>query len=184
MQESEQMDLAVHMAAMMARFEARCDRIEQRLNALTQQVPAQIDEHTERWLQTVSGQVESVARAGLEPPLAEGRRGIQGIAAEADQTVRTLQMTQRDVASIVRRVWIGAGVSLALSLAALVVTYEMLYGHYENRYATLKSQVDYLDAVNQADVAPCGNGRLCARIDGKAPPAGDKKQYRLVELRP
>jgi hypothetical protein len=184
MQEDEQMALAAQMAAIMARFETRCDRIEQQLHALAQQVPAQMEEQTARWLQTASGQVEGVARAGLETPLAEGRQRVQGIAAEADQTVRTLQGIRRDFSSMARWVWIGVGASLAFSLVALVGTYEMLYGHYATRYDELKSQVNYLDAINHSDVVPCGEGRLCARIDDKAPKVGDKKQYRLIEPRP
>lgn len=183
MQDDEQRALAIQMAAMLAQFEARCDRIEQRLHALAQQVPAQMEEQTGRWLQTASGQVEGAARAGLEPPLAEGRQSVQRITTEADQTVRALQAARRDFMSISRRVWIGAGVSLVLSLVALIGAYHMLYGHYASRYEALKAQVTYLDAVNYSDVVPCGEGRLCARIDDKAQRLGDKKQYRLVEPR-
>lgn len=183
MQEDEQVALAIQMASVIAQFEARCERIEQRLNALAQQVPALLEEQTGRWLQTASGQIDIVTRAGLESSLTEGRRSIQNIAAQADQTVGTLQATRRDVGSIARWIWLGAGIALALSLAALTGTYEMLYGQYATRYETLRSQVNYLDAINRSDVVPCGEDRLCAHIDDKAPRLGDRKQYRLVEPR-
>lgn len=184
MRDDEQVALATQIAATMAQFEARCERIEQRLQALAQQVPAQIEEQTGRWLQVASGKVESVARAGLEPPLAEGQRSVQRVATEADQTVKALQAARHDFVPIARRVWLGAGMSLVLSLVALIGTYLMLYGHYAIRYEALKSRVAYLDAIQASDVVPCGEGRLCARIDDKAQRLGDKKQYRLIELKP
>ncbi|WP_230599032.1 hypothetical protein [Xanthomonas albilineans] len=87
-------------------------------------MPSQFQEHLARWLQSASGHVESVTRAGLEPPLAEARDKVQGIAMAADQTARALQLTRRDMISIVRWVWIGVGVSLLCALVALVGTYK------------------------------------------------------------
>ncbi|CBA16291.1 hypothetical protein [Xanthomonas albilineans] len=184
MHDDEQTVLSVQMAAMIERFEARCDMIEHRLGALAEQVPSQVQEQMARWLQSASGQLESVTRAGLEPPLAEARDRVQGITTAADQTVRALQLTRRDMTSIVRWVWIGGGVSLLCALVALVGTYKMLYGDYATRYDTLRAQLNYMEAINRSDIVPCGDGRLCVNIDEKAPKVGDKKQYRLVKPRP
>lgn len=184
MEDDELRALAEHIVAAIARVDQRCDLLEQQQQAFLQQAYGAFEEQTGRWLQTVAGQFEHVARSGLESPLAEGRRSMQGIAAEADQTARTLQGTRRDVASVLHWVWIGTAVSLVFSIVALVGTYEMVYGYYQTKFNELKSQVTYLDAINRSDVVPCGDGRLCARIDDKAPRAGDKKQYRLIEPRP
>jgi hypothetical protein len=108
---------------------------------------------------------------------------VHGLVAETDKAVMTMQSARRGVTSILRWVLIGSGVSLLLSIVALFGTYQMLYSHYQTDYDALKSQVTYLDAVNHSDVVPCGDGRLCARIDDKAQRVGDKKQYRLIELR-
>ncbi|WP_235430477.1 hypothetical protein [Xanthomonas sp. MUS 060] len=184
MHDDEQADLDIHIAAMIKRFDARCDLIEHRLGALAEQLPSQAQEHLARWLQSASGQVESITRTGLEPPLAEARDRVQGITTAADQTVRALQLTRRDMTSIVRWVWIGAGVSLLFALVALMGTYKMLYGDYATRYDALKVQLNYMEAINRSDIVPCGDGRLCVNIDDKAPKFGDKKQYRLVKPRP
>ena len=156
-------------------------RIDQHDERLAQQVPAIIEEQTARWLRTISGQVETAARAGLEPRLVACQQRVQGMAAETDKAVIAMQGARRGLTSILRWVMIGAGVSLLLSIVALFGTYDMLYGHYQTRYDELKSQVTYLDALNHSDVVPCGDGRLCARIDDKSPRVGDKKQYRLIE---
>lgn len=79
--------------------------------------------------------------------------------------------------------WSWASV-LALCLLSLVANYEMIYGYYHQRIATLAAQADMVDAVNHADIVACGDGRLCARIDGKAPRGGDKNPYRMIAPRP
>ena len=72
---------------------------------------------------------------------------------------------------------------LVLCLISLGITYEASYGYYRNRYAQLVGSMNYMEALNRSDVVPCGDGRLCAHIDAKAQPVGDKKQYRLIELK-
>ncbi len=176
MQEDDFRILAERLLAAVARMDQHDER-------LAQQVPAIIEEQTTRWLRTVTGQVEAAARAGLEPPLVACQQRVQGLAAETDKAVIAMQGARRGLTSILRWVMIGACVSLLLSIIALFGTYEMLYGHYQTRYDELKSQVTYLDALNHSDVVPCGEGRLCARIDDKAQRVGDKKQYRLIESR-
>jgi hypothetical protein len=176
MEENEFRMMAERLLAAVAHLDRRDSRLEQ-------QLPAIIEEQIARWLRTVAGQVEIAASAGLEPALATCQQHVRGLAAETDKSVIAMQGARRELASILRWVLIGAGVSLLLSIIALFGTYEMLYGHYQARYDTLKSQVTYLDAVNHSDVVPCGEDRLCARIDDKASRVSGKKQYRLVELR-
>nr|WP_233176511.1 hypothetical protein [Dyella sp. ASV24] len=177
MQEDEFRILADRLLAAVAHMDGRDER-------LVQQVPAVIEEQTSRWLRTVAGQVETAARSGLEPPLAAYQQRVQSLSAETEKAVATLQGARRDLMSVLRWVWIGACVSLLLSIVALVGTYEMLYGHYQTRYDELKSKVGYLGAINRSDVVPCGDGQLCARVDDKSPRYGEKKQYRVVEPRP
>lgn len=165
------------------RLLAAAARMDQRDEQLAQQAPAIFEEQTARWLGTVSGQIETAARMGLEPPLVACRQRVQALTAETDKAVVVVQGAKRELGAILRWVLIGNGVSLLLAIIALVGAYEMLYGHYQTRYNELKSQVTYLDAVNHSDVVPCGEGRLCARIDDKAPRLGDKKQYRLIAPR-
>jgi hypothetical protein len=158
-------------------------RMDQHDEQLAQQVPALMEEQTTRWLRTVSGQIETAARTGLEPPLAFCKQRVQGLSAETDKSVMAMQGATRGLTSILRWVIVGACVSLLFSLVALLGTYEMLYGHYQTRYDELKSKVTYLDAINRSDVVPCGDGQLCAHIDDKAARVGDKKQYRVVAPR-
>jgi hypothetical protein len=110
-------------------------------------------------------------------------RKLEEMIAKADRAVDDLAKSQAAFASQRRRLFWGLGAVVLLCLVSLVATYEGLYGFYQARYDKLVQQVTYLDAVNRADLVPCGDGRLCARVDDKAPRVGDKKQYRPVELR-
>ncbi len=75
------------------------------------------------------------------------------------------------------------GSLLVLCLLSLMVNYQAIFGYYHERLAQQMGQMNYMDAINRSDVVPCGDGRLCARVDDKAPRVGDKKQYRLIGLR-
>lgn len=157
------------MANVMARFEERCGRIEEKID---------------RWLQCCAGQVETTVRSGFGPPVTEFQQTVRGVTAEAARTTRGLGTIRGDFASQRRWMLWGVGVALMACLASLVATYELAFGFYQARYDVLRAQVAYLDAVNRADVATCGDGRLCARIDDSAPRLGDRMQYRLIKLRP
>jgi hypothetical protein len=58
MEENEFRMMAGHLLAAIARMDQRDQRLEQ-------QLPAIMEEQTARWLKTLSGQVETVTRAGL-----------------------------------------------------------------------------------------------------------------------
>jgi hypothetical protein len=184
MQEAELEILAAQLAEVLVRFEERCQRNEQLQKAAAEQLPTMVEDRLGRWLQTATGQVDSAVRAGFGPPLAACAQSTRGFTEETDKAVRTLQGARSDFTSMRRWVLWGLCASLVLCIVALVGTYQLLYGYYQTRYDQLKSQVTYLEAINRSDVAPCGDGRLCAHIDEKAPHVGDKGQYRLVELRP
>ncbi len=184
MQEDELAALVAKMGAVIVRFEQRCEATDQQQSALTQQLPAMLEEKVDGLFQTLSGQASVALREGLGPPTDHLQQRLRSIAAEAEQTTRALKAAQADIASQRRLMWWGLGAVLVLSLISLVATYQSLYGFYQSRYTQLKAQVTYLDAVNRADVVPCGDGRLCAHVDPKSPRFGDKKQYRVVEPRP
>jgi len=171
------------LKAIVDRLLATVARMDQYDEQLEQRVPAIIEEQTTHWLKTVTGKAETAAWEGLQPPLLACQLRVQNLATEIDTAVTVLQGAQRGLASITRWVMIGMAVTLLFSLIALFGTYAMLYGHYQTRYNALVAHDTYLDTVNRADVVPCGDGQLCARIDDKAPRYGDKKQYRVVEPR-
>ncbi|NID04471.1 hypothetical protein HBF26_06215 [Luteibacter jiangsuensis] len=112
------------------------------------------------------------------------RHEVSEMVGRINRAARGFEVHALNLAHLRRRLYLGMGGMLLLSLAGVVLVYQALYGHYRQEYERLLGEVAYLKAVNGADVAPCGDGRLCARIDGAAPPLGGDGQYRLVLPRP
>ncbi|MGS1121003.1 hypothetical protein [Rhodanobacter sp. UC4436_H3] len=184
MEEDELTALAATLSVVISRFEQRCQRIEAQQGELLQHLPAMLQDKVDGVLQTLSGQAGVAVREGLGAPAEHYRQRVQVAAAEAEQATRALASVQAEMASQRRWMRWGLGAVLALSLISLAATYESLYGFYQARYARLRAQVTYLEAVNHADVVPCGDGRLCARVEHNSPRYGERKQYRVVAPRP
>ena len=106
----------------------------------------------------------------------ELQRALDQVFAQTEQVTAALMAAQEAFASQRKRLYWGLGAVVGLCILSLVATYEALAGHYQKEFAQLQAQVSYMQAINRSDVAPCGDGRLCARIDGK-------KQYQMIELR-
>lgn len=183
MQEEELTALSERIGSAVARFEQRCQGIEQQHSALAQQLPALLEEKIDALLQTFSGHAGAAVREGLSAPTDHFQHRLRTAATEAEQATRALKTAQAEMASQRRFMWWSLGAVLLLSVLSLVATYESLYGFYQTRYTRLRAQVTYLKAVNAADVVPCGDGKLCARVEGNAPRYGEKKQYRVVAPR-
>jgi hypothetical protein len=49
--------------------------------------------------------------------------------------------------------------------------------------AQLRASIDYVDRISRADIAPCGEGRLCATFEKNGPRYGNQRQYRAINLR-
>lgn len=112
------------------------------------------------------------------------QRRMEAVLDKADRAASAFATAQDALAAQRRKNFWILGIVLALCLASLITTYLCLYGFYQARYDELRAKVSYLDAINRSDVVPCGDGKLCARVDDKAPRYGDKKDYRVVAPRP
>lgn len=103
---------------------------------------------------------------------------------QARRATDALTAAQGSYLSQRRRVWIVVGGVLGLCLLTLVVTWQAAAGYYHERLATLRAEVQYMDAIHRSDVVPCGDGKLCASVDVKAGRFGERKQYYIVKPRP
>lgn len=103
---------------------------------------------------------------------------------------QTLQAATGDYAQAQRRLVLKAsrGMLLAtagLAVAALIAAASAIYLLHTTRQelARLHPQRDYLEAIAKADWVPCGDGRLCARVEPKGARYGEGGQYRRIEPR-
>ena len=53
--------------------------------------------------------------------------------------------------------------------------------YWNDKSASARAELTWVDAVNQADFVPCGEKRICANVDLKAEPISGK--YRPVKPR-
>jgi hypothetical protein len=176
-------------SALMEQFERRCIEIEKRqqglshdLQTLAGQVPAAFRQSADNSLQLLSRELLGKLRDGLEQPVAayEQRLREAGVLlGEGSQILATqLQRMQHLHRHLM---WKTTGVALA-SLLLLVAGGTWLSTHYYRVIGENQVAAGLLKAYNAADVVVC-EGRLCANVDRKGSPRGDKGQYLPVKRR-
>ena len=189
MHQDELMALVSKTAALMEQFERRCIEIDERQQALShdlqrlaQQVPLTIRQSADSSLQMLPRELLGKVQDGLEQPVAayEQRLREAGVLlGEGSQLLATqLQRMQRLHRHLM---WKTAGVALA-SLLLLVAGGIWLSMHYYRVIGENQVAAGLLKAYNAADVVVC-EGRLCANVDRKGSPRGDKGQYLPVRTR-
>jgi len=144
------------------------------------------DAQVARLERTIRQEAETASRlfdVEVERCLKAARQEQDIIFGQLRAAVRKVEASHDAFFRFRKRLYVGAGSLLALSVVSLVIVYQALFGHYRQEYARLIAEVKFMDAINKADVAPCGDGRLCARVSKGAARFGDRKDYRLVEPR-
>ena len=185
------------MKALMLQFGAIAERLTQR-NAETvrqvEQVGAGLGRRADQLGNSADALSRSVIRAveqqageavqrGIVDVLQRCNSQLQATAHAADATGQHLRDLHRQLQRERRNwVWLGSG---ALVIGALLCVAASAYavvssGKQAEQY---RLQGDFLRAVNNSDVVPCGE-RLCANIDDSAPRVGRGKRYRPVQPRP
>lgn len=163
-QEAEQM--FDQIAALVARFNRRCDQSSAELLKLTQQVPVALRKAAEDELRQLPGEVMGSIRQGLERTVTDYERRLETTVQQLQRTVGTLIQHMEQLESASRRhVWKGAAIAWG-TLVALFVAGGWLLSGYREEIERNQIEADLLRAYNQADVTLC-DGRLCARVDRK-----------------
>lgn len=110
--------------------------------------------------------------------------------AHADETLQ--QATRRYAhaqqsleTQITRRMWIASATMLVAGVLGLgAVAYSVGIIHEKrSELAQLRTSLDYWERVARADLAPCGEGRLCATFETNGPRYGSQRRYRAINLR-
>ncbi|WOB28664.1 MULTISPECIES: hypothetical protein [Xanthomonas] len=110
--------------------------------------------------------------------------------ANAEQAVQ--QATQRYVhaqhaleTTATRRMWIASIALLVSGVLGLgAVAYSIgIIDEKRNELVQLRASIDYWERVARADLAPCGEDRLCATFEKNGPRYGNQRQYRAINLR-
>ncbi|WP_372360533.1 hypothetical protein ACDH70_17925 [Xanthomonas axonopodis pv. poinsettiicola] len=110
--------------------------------------------------------------------------------ATADETLqhatrRYMQAQQTLETRSTRRMWIASATMLVagvLGLGAMAYSVDIVK-EKRHELAQLRTSIDYWERVAQADLAPCGEERLCATFEKNGPRYGKQRQYRAINLR-
>lgn len=183
MNETECMTLVSQAAQLMEQFERRCDRLGGRLQglmqdmqALTAQLPRVVEQAADASMQALPARVTRETREGLGQAVQQYRQHLQASGEEVSSSTRALAERIRRLEQLHRHLlWKTFG-AVALCLALLLAGGAWLSLHYRKAIEQNRLSAQLLKAYNDADVNLC-DGRLCARVDLKAPRFGERRQY-------
>jgi hypothetical protein len=192
MDEQALSDLISKTAMLMEKFERNCTDIDQRqqalaqqLNDLTQRLPQVVRQSAESSLQVLPGEVLGKVQSGLEQPVSQYEKRLNDAGTRVNEGSGALaQQLQRMEKLHKQLVWKTAAVAVGSMLLVLVGGI-WLSSHYYAIIREYQLSADLLKAYNRADVTLCGkNGeQLCANVDREAQGYGDQGQYVPVKPR-
>jgi ElaB/YqjD/DUF883 family membrane-anchored ribosome-binding protein len=192
MDEQALSDLISKTAMLMEKFERNCTDIDQRqqalaqqLSDLTQRLPQVVRQSAESSLQVLPGEVLGKVQSGLEQPVSQYEKRLNDAGTKVNEGSGALaQQLQRMEKLHKQLVWKTAAVAVGSMLLVLVGGI-WLSSHYYGIIREYQLSADLLKAYNRADVTLCGkNGeQLCANVDREAQGYGDQGQYVPVKPR-
>ena len=166
-----------------ANIDARLQALGEELQGLTQQLPAVVKGASRDLLQTLPGEMADTVRAGLGQSLVAYRQRVETANADIARAAQALAGQLGQLQSLHRRlVWKTSATVLA-ALALLLGGGAWLSAHYARVIRDNQLSAELMRAYNSADVVLCGNGQLCANVDGKRAHYGERGQYLPVKPR-
>lgn len=190
MQSDELNALIDKTATLMVQYERRGAHIGARLQALgdelqglTRQLPAAVRGATHDLLQTLPGEMAETVRDGLGQSLGAYRQGLDAANAEIAQAARALTGQIVQLQSLHRWLIWKTVATVLVALVLLLGGGAWLSTHYAHVIRDNQMSAELMRAYNSADVVLCGDGQLCANVDGKRAHYGERGQYLPVKSR-
>ncbi|MEO6800191.1 MAG: relaxation protein [Rhodanobacter sp.] len=177
-------------ASLMEQYERRGAVIDSRLQALgdalqglTQQLPAVVKTSADDVLQTLPDQLSVVLHCGLGQSMSDYTRRLDASGRDVEKASQALAGQIGRLQQLHRHlIWKTMG-AVVLALALLLAGGAWLSMHYSRVIHDNQISAELLKAYNGADVALCGDGKLCANVDTRSTPYGERRQYLPVRLR-
>lgn len=189
MQQDELTALIDKTATLMVQYERRGAGIDTRLQALgdtlqglAQQLPGVVRASVQDLLQSLPGEMASTVREGLGHAMGEYRQSLRTASGEVEKASQALAGQISHLQRLHRQlIWKTVGTSM-ITLALLLAGGAWLSMHYARVIKDNQLSAELMKAYNGADVVLCGDGGLCANVDGKGARYGDHRQY--LPIRP
>ncbi|RXD74284.1 hypothetical protein DB799_23685 [Xanthomonas perforans] len=181
--------LTTLVASMQQREQRLREVVAEQLHVL-QNAASNADAKVTRALDNALPRLTQLTNQALTQTLEPAAKRFNKEMATADETLqqatrRYAQAQQSLETRSTRRMWIASATMLLAGLLALgAVAYSVgIVTEKRTELAQLRASIDYLDRVSRADLAPCGEGRLCATLEKNGPRYGNQRQYRAINLR-
>ncbi|MCE4349781.1 hypothetical protein LYZ86_10945 [Xanthomonas hortorum pv. cynarae] len=165
------------------------DLIVEQLQVL-QSAVGSADYKVNRVLENALPRLTQLTNQALSQTLEPAAKRFNKEMAHADETLqqatrRYTQAQQSLETRITRRMGMASATMLVAGVLGLgTVAYSVgIINEKRTELAQLRAAIDYMDRVSRADLAPCGEGRLCATFEKNGPRYGNQRQYRAVNLR-
>ncbi|WP_081048674.1 hypothetical protein [Xanthomonas vesicatoria] len=181
--------LTTLVASMQQREQRLRDVVAEQLQVL-QRAASSADVKVNRVLENALPRLTQLTNQALTQTLEPAAKRFNKEMVHADETLQ--QATRRYAHAqqsletrITRRMWIASATMLLAGVLGLgAVAYSVpIIKEKRAELAQLQTSIDYLDRVRRADLAPCGEDRLCATFEKNGPRYGNQRQYRAINLR-
>lgn len=181
--------LTTLMASMQQREQRLRDVVAEQLQVL-QNAVGSADSKVNQVLENALPRLTQLTNQALTQTLEPATKRFNKEMATADETLqqatrRYAQAQQSLETKITRRIGLASATMLVAGVLGLgAVVYSVgIINEKRTELAKLRASIDYLDRVSRADLAPCGEGRLCATLEKNGPRYGNQRQYRAINLR-
>lgn len=181
--------LTTLMASMQQREQRLRDVVAEQLQVL-QNAVGSADSKVNRVLENALPRLTQLTNQALTQTLEPAAKRFNKEMTTADETLqqatrRYAQAQQSLETKITRRMGLASATMLVAGVLGLgAVVYSVgIINEKRTELAKLRASIDYLDRVSRADLAPCGEGRLCATLEKNGPRYGNQRQYRAINLR-
>ncbi|MCC8538894.1 hypothetical protein ACDH70_21895 [Xanthomonas axonopodis pv. poinsettiicola] len=181
--------LTTLVASMQKREQRLRDVVAEQLQVL-QRTASSADAKVNRVLENALPRLTQLTNQALTQTLEPAAKRFNKEMVQADETLqqatrRYAQAQQTLETKITRRMGIASATMLVAGVLGLgAVAYSLgIINEKRTELAQLRASIDYLDRVSRADLAPCGEGRLCATFEKNGPRYGNQRQYRAINLR-
>lgn len=190
MQTEELNALIDKTATLMVQYERRGAHIDARLQALgevlqdlTKQLPVMVKSATHDLLRTLPGELADTVRRELGQSLGAYRQTVDAANADIARAAQALAGQIGQLQSLHRRLIWKTTATVLVALVLLLGGGVWLSTGYTRVIRDNQLSAELMRAYNGADVVLCGNGQLCANVDGKHAHYGEQGQYLPVKLR-
>lgn len=177
--------MAALMAALRKREAGHREQIEQHLQMLHAAVAA-ADHKVNRVINDALPRLTRLSEQALEPAATRFDQRLAATDLALEQASNRFAQAQHALErAAMRRLWMATLAMLAAAGMAVLGAGYAVHGADKtlDEAALRRAEIAWLDRIAGADLVPCGEDRLCARIDEKAARLGQQKQYRVIAVR-